>query len=282
MVCCQLIHCCCYCEYLNTADSICYHLILFLSIGKEGVKIQWNLDTKTHVIPIENVDQIMPSETRSTRSRSRRSSKRACRRESPTSQLINKSLKLSTETTNTPLPNQKKQNWKKLPSRNPKEILEPFKLETYDGPPVQTMIAENNNKTQYFLKLIFGENIIKLEGELNGEIQKLEPKVVYDGKEYHIIISKLKEKKLQSAIHERTSKRWYVAYYVCGDDISSAADVKRKLEELGDFSEIAMQPGKVCSRLELMVSPACAMCPGLFKLHRNEFELIEENQNVGK
>ena len=188
--------------------------------------------------------------------------------------------KLSTSeatTVVTPCPRKTRQRQKSLPI-----LHRPYKLVKYEGAPVLTVSSENNIKMQYFLKYKFNGCLIKVEGELNGETQKLEKEKWFNDECYHLVITKLKEKALNTAIQERSSKRWYVAYYVGGDNILTASDVQMMLEELGDFSKIALLPGKVCSRLELLVTPSAAKYAGFFQLQKDEFEMIEENQHVGK
>ena len=181
-------------------------------------------------------------------------------------------------------PSPRKSQPRKLPIS--KKNFVPFELLRYEGEPVVSYIVENNDKTQYLLKYIFDGNMIKEEGELNGETVKLDKEKHYNGKTYQLLISKFKKKSHTSAMEQRTGKRWYVAYYVGGDGISCAADVQRRLEEYGNFDQISMLRGKMCSRLEMLVSPASSLCKndycGLFKVHKDEFELVDENEHEGK
>lgn len=163
---------------------------------------------------------------------------------------------------------------------NDESTFSSMESQLYYGPQVQ-IITNENNSLMYFLKLKFGKYLKHIEGELNGDVIEL-PKIKKIGdKNYHLIVSKQKEKSLQTSLFERSSKNWYVAYYIGGKHFSTADDVKKMLEKLGDFSKIALQPGKICSRLELLVSPSCSHCP-IFTNSSKDFELIEENQHVGK
>ncbi len=163
---------------------------------------------------------------------------------------------------------------------NDESMFSSMESQLYYGPQVQ-IITNENNSLMYFLKLKFGKYLKHIEGELNGDVIELPKIKKIGGKDYHLIVSKQKERSLQTSLFERTSKNWYVAYYLGGKHFSTADDVKEMLEKLGDFSDIALQPGKVCSRLELLVSPSCSHCH-IFTNSSKDFELIEENQHVGK
>ena len=83
--------------------------------------------------------------------------------------------------------------------------------------------------------------------------------------------------------HNKEMNKRYLAYYLGGKGFETANDVKLKMEWLGDLGGLALKPGKLVSRLELMVSPACHEYNGIYDNFKvNDFELIEENQHVGK
>ena len=124
-----------------------------------------------------------------------------------------------------------------------------------------------------YLTARFESNLWIIEGELRGESQKLDKTIIRNDIEFHLVHT-----------HSETQfgRMNYVAYYLGGPGFDTADDVKRKLEELGHFNEIALNYGGMCAQLQLMVSPASTQYPSLFELNSDEFELIEENQHVGK
>ena len=227
--------------------------------------ISWGLQKEKKRIPLENIDEIVPPDTRFMRKRKKPKLLLNLPRAAPKPRCD------SSDSHFTPRKKQKS-NSNSIPS---------IKFIEYNGEPVNITLIENKSKL-YYLKAKFGSNLEIIEGELNGELLQLEKTIIRNGIEFHLVFSKLKEKKQNTHMSHKMEKDRYVAYYLGGHGFDTVADVKRKLEELGDFSEIALNCGKMCARLELTVSPASSQYPGVFEMKADEFELIEENQHVGK
>jgi hypothetical protein len=150
----------------------------------------------------------------------------------------------------------------------------------YQGPPIQK-ISEESNRQQNYIKFLFGESLIIEENNLDGAGDpSLEKTLTNGGKNYHLVLSRKKDRKGKSFFYGIEGNKVYQAYYVGGDLYPTADSVKRKLEEIADFSQLGMHPGKLASRLELMLSTAHNECPGvLTNLKELDFDLIDENAN---
>jgi hypothetical protein len=239
------------------------------------VSISWSLEKTIKLIPIENVVQTIQS-------CSKRRSRRSYCEISPTikATTLSKSSRKSTK-------RQSKKTTKMLPKHKTITLPTapvPYKKCKYEGDPIKTILWGDTNKSQYFLKLVFGSNLLKLEGDLNGDVVNLPTTYVDNGRKHYLIITKLNPEKAQETVRlERKSKRSYSAYYAGdGNGITSADDVKEKLEAIGNFSQLALLPGKLCTRLELLLSPACSKCPHFFEICPDDVEMVEENQHDGK
>ena len=73
-----------------------------------------------------------------------------------------------------------------------------------------------------------------------------------------------------------------LVYYIGGGEYQAIDDIQRAFNKLGNFGKLSLTPGKLCSRLELLVSPACKQFDGVYFMDVDGFEVVEEDQHVGK
>lgn len=155
-------------------------------------------------------------------------------------------------------------------------------MRKYDGPEVVHTSKESNNK-QHLLKYLYGENLHIIENALDGRDECLDKEITVEGIKYHLLFSQKKTSGSKTMYRDKEMNKRYMAYYLGGKGFETANDVKLKMEWLGDLGSLALKPGKLASRLEMMVSPSCTQFNGIYNdFQIEDFELIEENQHVGK
>lgn len=159
------------------------------------------------------------------------------------------------------------------------KVFSEKKVLTYDLP--IDVIVKRTSQPQNFLKVMFGKNLKIVEQELGKVVlsHTLDKELIIEGTTYHLLLSKEKSNKLKKHSFENEV---CVAYYIGGDDFKSKDDVKDRLEAFGNLGQLALNPGKLCSRLELLVSPSCSEYKGVYCMKVDDFELIDEDQHVGK
>jgi hypothetical protein len=147
-------------------------------------------------------------------------------------------------------------------------------------------MKEESNREQYFLKWLFGERVFIREVVLNGEKEELEKSLVRNGCEHTLVASKMVKKTGGRGKYFGYEARSVKVYYIITSGPGfKTIDLKRELSMLGNFT--SMEPGKISSRFELMVSPAAwtrnrkNSHPLQFKMGVSDFEEIPENGNDG-
>jgi hypothetical protein len=148
----------------------------------------------------------------------------------------------------------------------------------YDGPGIQVMRTEQKRE-QYFLNWYFQDRLMIREELLNGEKPCVDKIISAYDKDFTLVVSKLVKNKHGKSKYKGYEPKFVKCYYVAG----SGPGLKKELNKLGDFGD--MEPSKIASRLELMVSPAAWShdkgYPLQFEMEWNDFEEIAEEGNVG-
>lgn len=269
------------------------YLQICLVIGT-NIWIKWAGETKVKELPMSNIDEIVSIESRSRRNRRKtnhlanspsidRYTDIGSQRKKP--RYNNHIEKLPKKVTTSPRQktSSSRTRQKVLPMAMTTSSLSASKpkLQKYFGPDIP-ILSHETDKKQYFLKTLFRDKLVVSENPLDGTKTHLDRIISFNGVKYHLLFSREKELGIQSSKFEKMTNKRYLAYYVGGEGFESASDLKKKLEELGDFSKLALEPGKICSRLELTVSPACTQYNGVYKMKIDDFEQIKENGHVGE
>jgi hypothetical protein len=176
-----------------------------------------------------------------------------------------------------------------FPDRTPqrRNVTLPKDAVLYGGPDVTVFLIERKND-QYFLKWTFGERLIIQIIPLADATSKIPKELVLAGSKCSLIAVKLIENKGGNScapgrqkFATTSAKAFYVAHEGPGYE---TMDLEHELNKLANFSSLE-NPGKIASRLELMVSPA-AWAPSKkfayqFALNASDFEEIAEQGNDG-
>jgi hypothetical protein len=165
--------------------------------------------------------------------------------------------------------------FKPSPSKVPRKREKPSDLCTFDKPLL--IIHQETGKEQYFAKWFFKSRLTILTADLNTLVE-LEKTREINGCQYDLLVAKLMKNEGKSGKYSRYERKIVKAYYVK----RSGKTLQSELERLGDFSSIE-EPGKIASRLELMVSTAKHQNDYTlqFKLKTSDFNLVEENFHDG-
>ena len=142
---------------------------------------------------------------------------------------------------------------------------------------------------EFFLRWYFGSDRVKIiEVGLNS-FEMIETTRTIGTKVYTLVASKYEQGADDHNFRSRLSKfggRPYAkCYYVAGD----CRSVQKKLDDIANFSDLVLAPGKLASRLELLVSTAASQSlggektPNIYKLPASHLEEIDnpENQTMG-
>ena len=269
-------------------------LILFLK-SIDMVHIEWIVNNFKKILPLENFHSIIPMDGRSKRSRRKTNAmsydEEGLQSPDNTSPLTQAATKKSTSTTNSPTITTQSSSRKKVSSSkkrkgSPNQNKKPkpdLQVITYDKP--IDVIVRRSHQPQNFLRAMFGNNLHIIEQELPAGrdcdiySHTLDEEIDFYGVEYNLVVCKEKDR-LGTKLHF-LEKSACVAYYLGGDGFATKDDVKDKLDSFGNLSLLAVNRAKLCSRLELLVSPACSKYNGVYCMKDDEFEVIEEDQHVG-
>ncbi len=258
------------------------------------VRIQWVVDGRKKDLPVENIDELVTSNSRSRRKRCKTQFLQQTSSPESKGQSNSKSRKKARTSSNVTEKN-KARKARKSPSKNASNpstakssaVSKPPLLSSISSPKLKQRFEEveelskESAKQQYYLKYLYGGNKLKkIETTLDKDKSEvlLDKSIVIDGTTYHLFTSKLKEVSQKPSIYEKMTNKRCVAYYVQ----DTPDNIKKLLDKIAGFSSLALEPGKLCSRLELMVSPACSLCNGIFEMKSDDFELIAENGHIGE
>ena len=138
----------------------------------------------------------------------------------------------------------------------------------------------------FFLRWYFGSGNVKVF-EVSGSCPSLETSKDIGGQTYALVASKYEKQEARpSKFHAgKFGAAPYVkAFYVQGD----AATVQKELNTIANFSELGLNPGKLASRLELLVSTAARAPTGekepyIRNLPISDIEEVDlpDNQTMG-
>ena len=162
-------------------------------------------------------------------------------------------------------------------SRTACKMEDPSNVCQFDKPLL--IIHQETGKEQYFAKWLFKNRLSIVTADLQN-LDELEKTKEIDGRECELLVSKMTKNEGKNNKYSCYERKIVKAYYV----ETSGLSLKSELERLGDFSG-EKEPGKIASRLELMVSTALR-APNKdysmqFKLKPSDFVLVEENFHDG-
>lgn len=142
---------------------------------------------------------------------------------------------------------------------------------------------------EFFLRWYFGSDRVKIiEVGLNS-LKIIETTRKIGTNVYTLVASKYEQGADNHNFRSRLSKfggrPFAKCYYVAGD----CSSVQEKLDSIANFSDLVLAPGKLASRLELLVSTAAGQSlggektPYMFQLPASHLEEIDghENQTMG-
>lgn len=133
---------------------------------------------------------------------------------------------------------------------------------------------------QNFMKYLFKGRIQVIKGPCRVNMPDLDETIQLNNDNYQLLVSKFHHLKGGKRGHKEQEQNFYKAYYIAA---SSPESLKMEMEKLGDFN--LMPDFKIASRLELMLTPAMKQfnekLNGVIKMDVCNFEIVDENQNVG-
>ena len=142
---------------------------------------------------------------------------------------------------------------------------------------------------EFFLRWYFGSDQVKVVEVGLNQFDTIETRREVGNEVYTLVASKYEQGADDHGFRSRLGKfcgRPYAkCYYIAGD----CRSVQKKLDNIANFSDLVLAPGKLASRLELLVSTAAAHSLGgektscVYNLPTSHFEEIDkpENQTMG-
>ena len=164
------------------------------------------------------------------------------------------------------------------------------KISDYSVPSSGTLIVQRESTDEFYLRFKFGERLKVLEIGISG-VASLEKQKIIDG--YHCVLIATKfEKSDQSqqcnySVCNKLSGPHVKGFYLGSRGSYNPKRAQEDLNTIANFSELALDPGKLASRLELLVSPAKRGPKNShyqFDLPLTMFEVFDacpENQTMG-
>ena len=167
------------------------------------------------------------------------------------------------------------------------------KVSDYSVQSSGALIVQRESTDDFYLRYKFGERLKVLEIGISG-VASLEKQKMIDGYQCVLIASKF-EKSDQSqqcnySVCNKLSGPHVKGFYLSGRGrYYNPKKAQEELNTIANFSELALDPGKLASRLELLVSPAKRgggpkNNPYQFDLPLTMFEVFDacpENQTMG-
>ena len=152
-----------------------------------------------------------------------------------------------------------------------------------------TLEVIRETEDDFFLRWHFGSDRVKIVEVGLNQIRTIEKAKTFGDELHTLVVAKYEQGADAHTFRSRLSKfggtPYAKSYYVKGNFRS----VQKELSNLANFSELALTPGKLASRLELLVSTAAVhsvggeKIPYMFQLPASCFEEIDgpENQTMG-
>ena len=166
------------------------------------------------------------------------------------------------------------------------------KMSDYSVQSSGSLIVQRESTDEFYLRYKFGERLKVLEIGISG-VASLEKQKIIDGYQCVLIATKF-EKSDQSqqcnySVCNKLSGPHVKGFYLSGRGRYNPKRAQEELNTIANFSELALDPGKLASRLELLVSPAKRgggpkNNPYQFDLPLTMFEVFDacpENQTMG-
>ena len=166
------------------------------------------------------------------------------------------------------------------------------KISDYSVQSSGTLIVQRESTDEFYLRYKFGERLKVLEIGIS-RVTSLEKQKIIDGSQCVLIATKFEKNDQQSqqcnySVCNKLSGPHIKGFYLAGPGSYNPKRAQEELNTIANFSELALDPGKLASRLELLVSPAKRggpkNSPYQFDLPLTMFEVIDahpENQTMG-